>query len=151
MTQTVAGPEALLTRPEDIAALERRRCVQACFHETDVAATVAEMVQHNVSAAELKETMDFKLDTTLWLRTKGVPDGFQGLKVWSNAEIDKFIDWKLPQQNPFGGGKTFAETYKADGVDPRTDKQTRAAIQDVLDREHARVALDPSLKLPWMI
>ena len=79
----------------------------------------------------------------------GFPDGFQGLKVWPNEEIDKFIAWQVARNNPFGGG-TLGDVFKDQGIDPMTDVKHRAEVQETLDREHRRVQENSAVTLPWL-
>lgn len=145
---TVTGPGQLPQRPEDAVAAERRAQVQKCFDESSPTATQANMLKHSVTAAEMVAAMDYKLDALRWMRMNGFPDGFQGLKVWPDADINAYLTWKSAQPNPFGPG-THGDAYQAHGIDPATNSLVRAQAQEQLDLEAARKNANPAYVSPW--
>ncbi len=99
------------------------------------------MVANDVSAFEAKQWLDhIPLDAYQYLRAIPAPDGFQGLKVWPAAMIDKYIDWQLKAGNP----------YAVQGIDPYKDAKTRLRIQEALDIDAARKTTNPDHVTPWL-
>ncbi len=141
--------ESIMTEADKQAAI-RRKLVQSVFATNPSKdALMTAMIAHSISADELQTAMDYQIDAIKHLRMLGVPDGFQGLKVWSDAVINTVLDWQLAQPNPFGTG-TIADIFKAQHVDPYTNAPERAKVQELLDREARRQAADAFYKAPWM-
>ncbi len=147
--QTIAGPGPDTYTAQDIEAAKRRELVQGCFQADNPALTKQLMLVHNVSVQEIQTAMDYKVDVINWMRMNGFPDGFQGLKVWPDAEIDAIIKWQTAQLNPVGPG-TIGDLFAYQQIDPLTDKKHRAEMQDILDREHRRQQINPAVTLPWL-
>ncbi len=139
MTQTVCGPTAMEQRPEDLAAAARRALIQACFHENDPAMTQSDMLKNNVSVQEMSVAMDYRIHIVDWMRLNKFPDGFQGLKVWSDSEIKKFSDHANVR-------RASGENALGLKMGPITNVQAQAA----LDTEHARMAVNPAYKSAYL-
>lgn len=122
-------------RPEDLAAAKRRRLVQDVF---DVNKTkdslMSAMLTHDISVTELAQALDYKLDAIAYLRDTGVPDGFQGLKVWPQAELDKYWAWHAKTPN---------------ALNLASVKPSMSQVQAVMDREFANHQINPAHAIPW--
>ena len=127
----------MAARPEDIAAAKRRWNVQQVFESNKTKSSLMEeMLKHDISVTELAQALDYKMDAIAYLRELGVPDGFQGLKVWPQAEIDKYYAWreKTPNAlNLLGMGKP-----------------QMSVVQAVMDREFANNQINPAHAIPWL-
>ena len=152
METIIGGTEHPVELTEaDKQAIVRRKLVQAVFATNPGKdALMSAMIEHSITVDELQKAMDYQVDAIKHLRMLGVPDGFQGLKVWSDAVINTVLDWQLAQPNPFGSG-TIADIFKAQHVDPYTNAPERAKVQALLDTEARRQAADPLHVLPWMV
>ena len=115
----------------DAAWLARRTAIQAFFNanEADPPVVMAAMAQYGVSAQELSDCMDYRLNITRYLRGANCEDGFGGLKVWPDDVVCKFMDWQAAQPNPFGGG-TLGQGKPVDYA----NKRHRLDVMDTLDR-----------------
>lgn len=134
MTTTVGNPMA--QRPEDIAAAKRRANVQQVFESCQTKDSLMDMMaKHQISVTELAQAMDYKLDAIAHLRNLGVPDGFMGLKVWPQAEVDKYLAWHKATPN--------ALNLQIDNAPPMY------MIQQVMDREFANHQINPTHTIPW--
>jgi len=123
-------------RQEDIKAAARRKLVQAVFETCKTKATLmSAMTTHEISVTELAQAMDYKLDAIAYLRELGVPDGFMGLKVWPQVEVDKYIAWHKATPN--------ALNLQIDNAPPMY------MIQQVMDREFANHQINPTHTIPW--
>ena len=73
----------------------RRASIQNFFnvYETQPQIIFTAMTQFGVTAAELIEIMDYRINIVHYMRTNKVADGFGGLKVWDDLLIDKFLIW----------------------------------------------------------
>lgn len=135
MTQTVTGPSALDQRPEDLAAANRRKLVQAVFEQNLTKnSLMEEMVRHNVSVTELAQAMDYKVDAIAYMRTMGIPDGFQGLKVWPQSELNKYYAWQAKTPN---------------ALNINVGAPPMHIVQAVMDREFANHQINPAHPIPW--
>ena len=127
----------MAARPEDIAAAKRRWNVQQVFESNRTKSSLMEeMLKHDISVTELAQALDYKMDAIAYLRELGVPDGFQGLKVWPQSEIDKYYAWrdKTPNAlNLLGMGKP-----------------QMSVVQAVMDREFANHEINPAHPIPWL-
>ena len=127
----------MAARPEDIAAAKRRWNVQQVFESNKTKSSLMEeMLKHDISVTELAQALDYKMDAIAYLRELGVPDGFQGLKVWPQSEIDKYYAWrdKTPNAlNLLGMGKP-----------------QMSVVQAVMDREFANHEINPAHAIPWL-
>jgi hypothetical protein len=134
--ETVIGADPIPVRQEDVDAAARREVVQGCFKEHDPKMTQKLMLVHDVSAKELHDALDYKLDATAWMRENGFPDGFQGLKVWPKSEVDKFYAWhdKVSSQN----------ALNLPGIRP-----SYSQVQAIMDREFGAHAISPAHPIPW--
>lgn len=59
--------------------------------------------------------------------------------VPTGDEIDQFIEWRMRQPNPFGGG-TIGDSFRAQGADPY-GAQSRAQAQEMIERQQRREAI----------
>ena len=134
------------TSPEEQKRLERRALCQRVFDLPDAEIQQA-MVTHHISAAELQDANDYRADAIARLRAIPVEDGFQGLKVYSDAELKVFFAWKATQPNPVVGG-TFADAWA--GKNPMQDPLIRAQAMEVMDRVYAVNHISPEHKVPWL-
>lgn len=133
MEPTVGNPMA--QRPEDIAAAKRRANVQAVFETNKTKdSLMREMLMHNISVTELAQALDYKVDAIAYLRELGVPDGFQGLRVWPQSELDKYYAWQ-------------AKTPNALGI--QVGPPPLHMVQAVMDREFANHEINPAHAVPW--
>lgn len=134
--KTVIGADPIPERPEDVAAAKRRELVQGCFFEKDPKMTQKLMLVHDITAQEMHDAMDYKLDAIAWMRENGFPDGFQGLKVWPTSEVDKFYAWHAiaSTQNSLG----------LPGIRP-----SYSQVQAIMDREFGANKISPAHKIPW--
>ena len=133
METTVGNPMA--QRPEDIAAAKRRANVQQVFESCQTKDSLMDMMtKHQISVTELAQAMDYKLDAIAHLRNLGVPDGFMGLKVWPQSELDKYWAWHAKTPNALNLANV---------------KPTMAQVQEVMDREFAANAINPAHAIPW--
>lgn len=122
-------------RPEDIAAAKRRANVQQVFESCQTKDSLMDMMsKHQISVTELAQAMDYKLDAVAHLRNLGVPDGFMGLKVWPQSELDKYWAWHAKTPNALNLANV---------------KPTMAQVQEVMDREFAANAISPAHAIPW--
>lgn len=120
--------------------LIRRKLVQAVFAtNTSRDALMAAMIEHAISAAEMQDAMDYQVNAIDHMRALGLPDGFGGLKVWSNADLQRYFDWKAVQYNPIGGG-TFADEWARSHISPMTHPTMRVRAMEVMDRAAAQAA-----------
>lgn len=132
--------------PSEITDAERQRLIrrklcQAVFTTNPGRdALMAAMVQHSISAQEMQDAMDYQVSAIDHLRALGVPDGFAGLKVWSEAELQRYFGWKAVQYNPIGGG-TFADDWARSHIDPMTHPTARVRAMEVLDRAAKQTVL----------
>ena len=136
MDITVTGPDPLPQRPEDEDAAMRRELVQGCFKELDPKTTARLMLVHDVSAQELQQAMDYKLDAIAWMRETGFHDGFQGLKVWPRSEVDKFYAWHAVASTQNSLGRP--------GIRP-----SYSQVQAIMDREFAANKISSAHQIPW--
>lgn len=135
MNDTVIGADPIPERPEDVAAATRRKLVQDVFENNLTKLTLMEgMQRYDISVTELAQAMDYKLDAIAYLRDLGVPDGFKGLKVWPQEELDKYYAWQAVTPNALGIV-----------VGP----PTLSVVQGIMDREFANNQLNPAHKIPW--
>jgi len=133
MEPIVGNPMA--QRPEDIAAAKRRANVQAVFETNKTKdSLMREMLMHNISVTELAQALDYKVDAIAYLRELGVPDGFQGLRVWPQSELDKYYAWQ-------------AKTPNALGI--HVGPPPMSVVQAVMDREFANHQINPAHAVPW--
>lgn len=133
MEPIVGNPMA--QRPEDIAAAKRRANVQAVFETNKTKdSLMREMLMHNISVTELAQALDYKVDAIAYLRELGVPDGFQGLRVWPQSELDKYYAWQ-------------AKTPNALGI--QVGPPPLHMVQAVMDREFANHQINPAHAVPW--
>lgn len=134
METTVGNP--MDQRPEDIAAAKRRANVQAVFETNKTKnSLMGEMLMYDISVTELAQALDYKLDAIAYLRDLGIPDGFQGLKVWPQSEIDKYYAWQ-------------AKTPNALNIVVGPPKMS--IVQAVMDREFANHEINPAHPIPWL-
>lgn len=134
MTTTVGNPMA--QRPEDIAAAKRRGNVQMAFELNQTKdSLMAAMASHDISVTELAQAMDYKLDAIAYLRDLGVPDGFQGLKVWPQEALDKYYAWHDKTPN---------------ALNLTVGRPSLSVVQGVMDREFANHQINPAHKVPWL-
>ena len=132
---TVLGADPITPRPEDIAAAKRRANVQQVFESCQTKDSLMDMMtKHQISVTELAQAMDYKLDAIAHLRNLGVPDGFMGLKVWPQSELDKYWAWHAKTPNALNLANV---------------KPTMAQVQEVMDREFAANAINPAHAIPW--
>lgn len=134
MTQTVAGPEALTPTQADLDAAARRLVVQSCYHEGDRTATMNDMVKFGVTAKELQGAMDYKMDAIAWMREQRFPDGFQGLKVWPDKDLETYYKWQAVTPN----------ALSIEGIKP-----SYSQVQEILDREARLKVITEGYKSPW--
>lgn len=139
MTQTVTGPAAMEQRPEDLKYAERRALIQSCFHKDDPKLTQTEMLKHNISTEEMRQSMDYKINIIDWMRENNFPDGFQGLKVWPDSEINKFLAWANPKRESGNNALNL-----------KMGVMTKVQAQAALDTEHARMAVNPAYKSEYL-
>ena len=133
METTVGNPMA--QRPEDIAAAKRRANVQQVFESCQTKDSLMDMMtKHQISVTELAQAMDYKLDAIAHLRNLGVPDGFMGLKVWPQSELDKYWAWHAKTPNALNLANV---------------KPTMAQVQETMDREFSANAISPAHAIPW--
>ena len=141
-TTLVGGTEhqGEITEAEKLRLIRRKLC-QAVFATNPTRdMLMAAMVQHSISAQEMQDAMDYQVSAINNMRALGVPDGFAGLKVWSEADLQRYFDWKAAQYNPIGGG-TFADDWARSHIDPMTHPTARVRAMEVLDRAAAQAAL----------
>jgi hypothetical protein len=132
---TVIGADPLPQRPEDIAAAKRRKLVQDVFAVNKTKDSLMEaMAQHSISVTELAQALDYTLDAIAYLRDLGVPDGFMGLKVWPQADLDKYYEWQAKTPN---------------ALNLQVGPPPMYMVQQVMDREFSNNALSPAHKIPW--
>lgn len=124
-------------RPEDIAAAKRRANVQVAFEiNLTKDSLMAAMAQYDISVTELAQAMDYKLDAIAYLRDLGVPDGFMGLKVWPQSELDKYYAWHDKTPNALG---------------LQVGRPSLSVVQGVMDREFANHQINPAHQVPWLV
>lgn len=134
MTTTVGNPMA--SRPEDIAAAKRRANVQMAFELNQTKdSLMAAMTARDISVTELAQALDYRIDAIAYLRDLGVPDGFQGLKVWSQAELDKYYAWQAKTPN---------------ALNLQVGRPSLSVVQGVMDREFANHEINPAHAVPWL-
>lgn len=136
MTTTVGNPMA--QRPEDIAAAKRRANVQMAFELNKTKDSLMEaMAKYDISVTELAQALDYKLDAIAYLRELGVPDGFQGLKVWPQEALDKYYAWRDKTPNALNL--------------LNMGKPQMSVVQAVMDREFANHQINPAHQVPWLV
>lgn len=127
----------MAARPEDTAAAKRRANVQSVFEMNKTKASLMEeMLMHDISVTELAQALDYKLDAIAYLRDLGIPDGFQGLKVWPQSELDKYYAWREKTPNALN---------LLDMGKPKM-----SVVQAVMDREFANHQINPAHAIPWL-
>lgn len=132
---TVLGADPLPQRPEDIKAAQRRKLVQDVFEAAKTKDSLMHaMADHQIPVTELAQALDYKMDAIAYLRNLGVPDGFMGLRVWPQSELDKYYAWH----------KVTPNALNLANVMP-----TFAQIQEVMDREFSANAISPAHAIPW--
>ena len=132
---TVLGADPIAPRPEDIAAAKRRKFVQNVFDTAKTKdALMSAMTTHEIPVTELAQAMDYKLDAIGYLRELGVPDGFMGLKVWPQAELDAYYAWQAKTPN---------------ALNIQVGPPPLHMVQAVMDREFANHQLNPAHAVPW--
>lgn len=135
MTTTVGNPMA--DRPADIAAAKRRANVQMAFELNKTKdSLMAAMAQYDISVTELAQAMDYKLDAIAYLRNLGVPDGFQGLKVWPQEALDKYYAWQAKTPN---------------ALNLQVGPPPMHMVQAIMDREFANHQINPAHAVPWLV
>lgn len=113
----------------------RRKLVQAVFESAKGKDTLMlAMAQHNIVVTELAQAMDYKLDAIGYLRELGVPDGYMGLKVWPQAELDAYYAWQAKTPN---------------ALNLNVGPPPLHMVQAVMDREFANHQLNPAHAVPW--
>ena len=133
METTVGNP--LAARPEDIAAAKRRWNVQQVFESNKTKSSLMEeMLKHDISVTELAQSLDYKLDAIAYLRDMGIRDGFQGLKVWPQSELDKYYAWQAKTPN---------------ALNIQVGPPPMSVVQDVMDREFSNHQINPAHAIPW--
>lgn len=133
---TVGGTDHRVNPTEqELQRLARLKLVQAVFelNKTKLDLMTA-MTGNNISVTELAQAMEYKLDAIGHLRKLGVPDGFQGLKVWPQSELDKYYAWQAVTPNALNI------------IGPRP---TMEQVQGIMDREFAAAAISPAHAIPW--
>lgn len=137
MTTTVLGADPIAPRPADIAAAKRRANVQMTFELNKTKdSLMAAMAAHDISVTELAQALDYKLDAIAYLRDLGVPDGFMGLKVWPQADLDKYYEWHDKTPN---------------ALSLQVGRPSLSVVQGVMDREFANHAINPAHAVPWLV
>ena len=132
---TVLGADPIAPRPEDIAAAKRRKLVQDVFDTANTKdALMSAMTTHEIPVTELAQAMDYKMDAIAYLRNLGVPDGFMGLKVWPQSELDKYYAWQAKTPN---------------ALNLQVGPPPMYMVQQVMDREFSNNSLSPAHKIPW--
>ena len=132
---TVLCADPIAPRPEDIAAAKRRKLVQDVFDTAKTKdALMSAMTTHEIPVTELAQAMDYKMDAIAYLRNLGVPDGFMGLKVWPQSELDKYYAWQAKTPN---------------ALNLQVGPPPMHMVQQVMDREFSNNALSPAHKIPW--
>lgn len=122
-------------RPADIAAAKRRANVQMVFELNKTKDSLMEaMAQYSISVTELAQALDYKLDAIAYLRDLGVPDGFMGLKVWPQDELDRYYAWQAKTPN---------------ALNLQVGPPPMHVVQEVMDREFANKRLNPAHQIPW--
>lgn len=108
----------------------RRANIQAFFnaYESQPQVIIQAMQAYGVSATELSDVMDYRINVLHYLRAAGVPNGALGLKVWDGLSIDQFLIWASPEN-----------------ID---NAAMRVMAQDALDTAARRKALFESLGRP---
>ena len=133
MNTTVGNP--MEQRPADIAAAKRRKQVQDIFESNKTKDSLMKaMTENQVSVTEMAQAMDYKVDAIAHLRNLGVPDGFQGLKVWPQAELDKYYAWQAKTPN---------------ALNLTVGPPPMHMVQAVMDREFANNQINPAHAIPW--
>lgn len=134
---TVLGADPLPQRQEDLAAAKRRANVQMTFELNQTKTSLMEaMAQYDISVTELAQALDYKLDAIAYLRDLGVPDGFQGLRVWPQADLDRYYEWHDKTPNALG---------------LKVGRPSLSVVQGVMDREFANHAINPAHQVPWLV
>lgn len=120
---------------EEVQRLARRKLCQAVYAENPTReALMAAMTAHGISAQELHDANDHHANAIAHLRTIGVPDGFAGLKVWPQDEVDAYYAWHARTPNALNL------------VGPRP---SYAQVQEIMDRDAGIRAIDPHRVSPW--
>ena len=120
---------------EEVQRLARRKLCQTVYAENPTReALMAAMTTHNISAQELHDANDYHANAIAHLRTIGVPNGFAGLKVWPQDDVDAYYAWHARTPNALNL------------VGPRP---SYAQAQETMDREFANHALNPAHAIPW--
>ena len=122
--ETTVGNQGTMTQADKDAAA-RRLVVQGCFIETDPKKTQELMLAHNVTAAEMQTAMDYRIDATAWMHDNHFPDGFQGLKVWPDSEVEMY--------------RKHTGNFQ----------MSRGMVMRIIDREFGNHALLASHPIPW--
>ena len=132
---TVLGADPIAPRPEDIKAATRRKLVQDVFEAAKTKdALMHAMADHQIPVTELAQALDYKMDAIAYLRNLGVPDGFMGLKVWPQAELDAYYAWQAKTPN---------------ALNIKVGPPPLHIVQAVMDREFANHQLNPAHAVPW--
>lgn len=119
------------------ARLIRRKLVQAVFEsQRGKEPLMQAMLLHNIKASEMAEALDHQVDAIAHMRELGFPDGFQGLKVWSAAEVKEYQDWAESVPNALNLKSFRPENTKA---------------QAVMDRDARLKDMDPLHVSPWKV
>lgn len=119
------------------ARLIRRKLVQAVFESHSGKDPLMQaMLLHNIKASELVEALDYKLDATAHMRDLGFPDGFQGLKVWSAAEVKEYQDWAESTPN---------------ALNLKSFRPENAKAQAAMDRDARLKDMNPLHVSPWKV
>ena len=163
MTETViggTGPD-LRTQAQheaDALWLKRRYAFQAFCNENmnDSAKPMMEFMDAgNYSIEEATDSMSFRIGNsgiTNFLRDKGAPDGWRGLKVYTEEQIRAYMDWQWAQPAFYGTG-----TWGGGKPIDYTNVRSRHGAYEVLDRierifkmrADQRLATDRTLWAPW--
>lgn len=152
MAVTVGGGGVVPLTEVELQRRARRRDIQAYFNafESDPQQIFDAMEQFGVTAAELADCMDYRMDAIGWMRANGAWDGLGGLKVWPESDVIGYLDWQAKQINPFNPGETIGQRWETNGItDPHTHRTLRVAAHRELDRDARRKAINPSYVTPW--
>ena len=136
MEPIVGGTEhqGEITEAEKLRLI-RRKLVQAVFESAKGKdSLMLAMTQHNIVVTELAQAMDYKLDAIGYLRELGVPDGYMGLKVWPQAELDAYYAWQAKTPN---------------ALNLNVGPPPLHIVQAVMDREFANHQLNQAHAVPW--
>lgn len=130
------GVSASLT-PEEQARQARRVSIQTFVnsHLDKPDEIITAMMTYGVDAAEITEAMKATVNMVHYLRRAGVYDGFGGLKVWPQEQVQRYLDYVKANSAKTGWGLPGV-------VDP-------VEAQDVLDRVARLQHAMPSYVPPW--